>query len=177
MSDCPWEEKVKFFMDGYNKMKEIAGDRITVLMGMELRFDADDATDHLIYGVTEKFLLDHPEILGSNLKEFYPVLNENGLLIIQAHPFRNGMTVSKPTLIDGVEVYNAHPGHDSRNDVANYWADKFGLIKTSGSDFHHEKHFPCAGILTEEKITSNDMLISVLRSGKYELVRSDRVPY
>jgi hypothetical protein len=106
-----------------------------------------------------------------NPHSFHELAKENGLLFIQAHPFRNGMTVVAPWDLDGVEVYNGHKGHDSRNEVADLWADKYNLIKTSGTDFHYD-HVPTnAGIFTEEKITSMEQLVEILKSGKYELIK------
>lgn len=35
------------------------------------------------------------------------------MLFYQAHPFRNSMKITNPELLDGIEVYNGHPGHDS----------------------------------------------------------------
>jgi hypothetical protein len=64
-------------------------------------------------------------------------------------------------------------GHDSRNDIAEAWANKFSLIKTSGTDFHYADVPANAGILTENEITTMDELVDVLKSGNYELVKAN----
>lgn len=175
-SDDPWNKKVDYFINGYNVMKEAAAGRLNIILGMELRYYSDP-NDYLVYGVTEEFLRAHPEMLDSKNKYFAPVIKENGMLLIQAHPFRNGMTITKPEYLDGIEVFNGHIGQESRNDIANLWADKFGFIKTSGTDFHHEYHHPDGGIMTEKPITNAQQLVETLKSGKYELIRTDAVPY
>ena len=96
---------------------------------------------------------------------------ENGILTIQAHPFRMGMVTTHPNEVDGIEVFNGHPGHNSNNDIAEAWAKKYGKIMTSGTDHHNPDHMPDGGILTDEPITSEKQLIEVLRSGNYDLIR------
>ncbi len=175
-SEDPWDKKVDYFINGYNVMKEAADGRLNIILGMELRYYSDP-NDYLVYGVTEEFLRAHPEMMDSKTKEFAPIIKENGMILIQAHPFRNGMMITKPEYLDGIEVFNGHIGQESRNDIANLWADKFGFMKTSGTDFHHEFHHPDGGIMTEKPITNTAELVETLKSGNYELIRTDAVPY
>ena len=130
-----WNEKIDFFMSGYHLMKEAADGRFNVLWGIELRLNTDE-NDYLIYGVTEEFLRSHPDIMNLSVKALSELIHAEGLLLFQAHPFRNSIRVVKPTLIDGIETYNGHPGHDSRNNIAILWAEQFGLKQISGTDFH-----------------------------------------
>ena len=131
------------------------------MLGMELRFD-ENSNDYLIFGITEEFLRNNPPLYEMNPSSFSKLARENGILFVQAHPFRNSMTVIQPWLLDGVEVFNGHMGHDSRNEIANMWAEKYGLIKTSGTDFHYD-HVPAnAGILTENKIEDMTTLVEIL---------------
>lgn len=175
LHDATWEEKVAFFMNGYHALVKAAEGKLNVLLGIEIRFDPDGKNDYLIYGITEEFLLAHPEILDSGMEQNSQIFRDAGMLIIQAHPFRNKMKIIKPASLDGIEVYNGHIGHDSRNCIAYQWSEMFGLIKTSGTDLHREIHQPCGGILTEEPVTSASQLIDILRSGKYELIREGQV--
>lgn len=165
-----YQDFVTAYIKGYKDLKRDAEGKLTVLLGMELRF-TQNINDYLVFGITEEFLRAHDELYLMNPESFSKLARENGFLFIQAHPFRNSMTVTPPHLLDGVEVYNGHKGHDSRNDIAEMWADKFGLIKTSGTDFHYN-HVPAnAGILTEEKIEDMDTLVATLKAGNYELIR------
>lgn len=164
-----WDEKVTFFISGYKKLKEAAGDELNVILGMELRF-YKSPNDFLVYGVTEEFLRKSGDIMDTTLKELKPILEENGMLIYQAHPFRNGMEITKPELLDGIEVFNGHCNHDSRNNIARLWAERFDLKKTSGSDFHHDYQKPAGGILTDMEIKDNETLLEVLKNGQYQLI-------
>ena len=87
----------------------------------------------------------------------------------EGRPFRNLMIVIDPRMVDGVEVFNGHFGHDSRNEIANMWAEKFNLIKTFGTDFHYITSPANGGIFTEEEITDMAQLIEILKSGNYTL--------
>ena len=78
----------------------------------------------------------------------------NHMLELFTRHGRFDMTVQNPELLDGMEVYNGHPGHNSNNDIAEIWASKYGLRKSSGSDFHGDKgDMPPGGIYFGKKIT------------------------
>ena len=165
-----WEEFVRMYVGAYEKLKEKASGKLNILLGMELRFDMN-VNDYLVFGVSEEFLLNNPGILTMNPESFHKLCKENGLLFIQAHPFRNSMTVVRPDCLDGIEVFNGHKGHDSRNDIARIWAEKFNLIMTSGTDFHYDYAPANAGIITDEEITSMEHLIGILKSSSYTLIQ------
>lgn len=169
-----WNDCIDFYYEGYLKLKKAAAGRLHILFGAELRFKGI-SNDYLLYNVTPDFLKAQEDIFDMKPRIFYPLAQENNILFIQAHPFRDNMMVTPPAYLDGIEVYNGsivgHYGHDSRNDVAEYWADRFGFLKTSGTDLHFATDPVVGGIMTEEPITSSEQLVDVLRSGKYELIR------
>ena len=165
-----WEDFIDKFVGAYEKLKNEAKGKLNILLGAELRFK-ENSNDYLLFGVTKEFLLSIPQVFDLNPDAFSKIARENGVLFVQAHPFRNWMTVIRPDFLDGVEVFNGHKGHDSRNEIAEAWADKFSLIKTSGTDFHYN-HAPAnGGILTEVEITSMEQLVEILKSGSYQLLR------
>lgn len=166
-----WENFVDFFVGEYEVLKATANGKLTVLLGAELRFQETGDNDYLCFGFDKAFLLENPYLYHSSVSDFHKLCQEKGYLFIQAHPFRNGMKVVNPAFIDGVEVFNGHGGHDSRNEIAEAWANKFSLLKTSGTDFHYA-HAPAnGGIATDEKIQTVQQLVTVLKSGKYELIK------
>ena len=83
------------------------------------------------------------------------------------------MSVTNPEYVDGIEVFNGHPGHNSNNDIALAWAEKYGKIMTTGTDHHDPAHMPDAGIRTDFPITSERQLIETLKSGNYTLIRGE----
>ncbi len=167
MNELSWSEKCDFYISGYKKAKEIADGRINILLGMEYR-NIYTANDYLVFGVTEEFIKnnntsDDNNFTEMHLKDFTKLCHENGILIYQAHPFRNGMTVIKPGRVDGIEAMNCHKGHDSRNDIALLWAQKYGYMVCGGSDCHHKGGEGLGGIITETEIKTNDDLLTALK--------------
>lgn len=163
-----WEERLSHYLTGYQRMKAHAQGRLIVILGMELRF-VESSNDYLVFGMDEEFLRTHPDLHRMNLKSFSALARENGLITVQAHPFRNGMKVMNPDYLDGYEVFNGHFGHDSRNRIALEWCRKFGKIPTSGSDFHDATSLVGGGIITNEPVTSMKQLTEILQSGDYIL--------
>ena len=163
------EEIVRRWLRGYYNAKE-EGERIgvTVLPGAEVRFDGS-INDYLVYGVDEDFFLRAPRLntLG-NVSELIKLLPNNAC-VVQAHPFRNKMTVEDPSPLFGIEVNNG--GTDAfRNSMARTFAEHYGKSMLSGSDFHKEKHLARGGIECSCDIKTPADLSSLLRSGNYTLL-------
>ncbi len=157
-----WEMVVSRWLKGYRAAKEAAGDRLTVLLGMEMRIGDND---YLVYGLTEAFLFEHEELLTLDIGAFHKLANQHGMPVYQAHPFRNGMRIVAPHDLDGIEVFNGNPRHDSRNDIAAMWAEKFGLKTISGSDYHEPGDLARGGIAVDRPIYTNEDLLTALQQG------------
>lgn len=170
-----WEQFIDKYIDAYKKLKKAAKGKLEILLGVEIRLK-DCPNDYLLYGITEEFLKSNPYLYKKSIEELYNLAKENEILVIQAHPFRNNMQITPPHLIDGIEVHNGSLGGyyniDSRNDIAELWAEKFGLIKTSGSDFHTPMDKINSGIITKKKIKNLSQLIEILKSGDYQIIKS-----
>ena len=157
------------YLEGYRVMKEYAKGRLNVLLGAELRF-CGMPNDYLIFGLTEEFLYAHPDLHQMTLETFSPLARENGILIVQAHPFRKGMCISNPELLDGIEVFNVSE-RPFRNHIALQWAQHYHLIGTSGSDLHAPENPIGAGLLTDSPIESMEELVQILKSRSATLIR------
>lgn len=173
-----WEEKVERFLTGYREaLAEGESLGLQVFLGMELRF-LDSPNDYLVYGIDEDFLREYPELYKLNLREFYNLLrarkspkssdqpDQPDILIYQAHPFRPEMTPADPSLLDGVEVFNGNPRHDSRNDLAYSYAKKHRLRMISGSDFHQVVDLARGGIILPKKVNSvKEFVLALTETG------------
>ena len=168
-----WQSRISHFLRGYENFKKVAEGKLNVLLGIEFQSWVEgNRNDYLIYGVTEEWLRASECVTTFNYKEMSIYAHEFGLKMYQAHPFRNEMVITDPSYLDGIEVYNSTINVNSNNDIANLWADKKGLKKISGSDFHESIHKTAGGILTAEPITSNEQLLKVLDSeDNYDLIR------
>ena len=77
-----------------------------MLLGAELRFHGSD-NDYLLFGLTEDFLYRHRKIMEMDPASFHELAQKEGILFVQAHPFRNGLKIVDPKHLDGIETYNA----------------------------------------------------------------------
>ena len=163
-----YAEQVQTYLSGYRAAKKFEDENFHIILGMELRFLEND-NDYLVYGFDEEFVLNNDLTQYNDPEEFRPVVEANNLIIFQAHPFRIGMTVVDPDMLDGVEVYNGHGDHYSRNKVAYKWAEMHGLRKLSGSDFHGNITLEPGGVYFDEYLTDSKQVAEALREGKYTL--------
>jgi len=159
-----WCDRLRYFMNGYNSLVEAADGKLNILLGAEVRFMRDNDSDYLVYGITEEFLRDlgDPRRINS-IHALADILHNNGMMIFQAHPFRPSMRVTEPRILDGIEIANLSPWHESYNDIAQAWAKRNNLIGISGTDFHNPEHEPLGGIITDEPICTSEALLKTLR--------------
>ncbi len=165
-----WHEKVSFFLNGYHEALKAADGRINILLGMELRFNSPNSiNDYLVYGVTEDFLYNTPDLLDMDLRSFSNLAHKNEMIVFQAHPFRVGMTITNPKYLNGIEVYNGNPRHNSHNMIAGIWAKEFNLLGLSGSDYHKREDASCGGVYFKKEITDNETLVHEILAKNYRL--------
>ena len=141
-----------------------------IFFGIEVTMEKNPGVHMLIYGVKTDFLLAHPMLFDDSQEELYRLVHEAGGILVQAHPMRRQNRLLDTKYLDGIETFNGHFGHASRNKIADAWADIHGLRKTSGTDFHEKCHICCGGILTDEPIKDSKELVEVLNSDSYELM-------
>ncbi len=141
-----------------------------VYLGAELRFPPY-ANDYLLFGTTADALSQIYDCLHLTFEEWRTQMPLDESLLIMAHPFRDGMVRPEDTsLLDGVEVFNMHPGHNSRIALAAKYAKEhhFNLI-TAGSDFHSEARLHHGNAATRLATLPEDTfaLAKLLRAGEY----------
>lgn len=158
--EMPMAERVEWYLSGYRAAKA-EGEKLglTVLQGAEVRFYGGNE-DFLLFGLTPEDIPWIMEKLDGDIRlpEFHKLIRETGrMVLIQAHPFRDGLRQAPLEDLDGIEVYNGHPGHNSRNELALERASHGGsdFIKTSGSDAHQIPHVGRGGMMTDEVITDS----------------------
>ena len=136
--DMSKEEYVDFYMADYERTRE-AGERLglKVYLGTEIRF-TENSNEYLIFGVTRSMLEDIYDLLPYGVANFRQQYSLPDSVFVQAHPMRKNSTPVAPELLDGVEVFNTHPHHDSKIGPTALFAQKNKMeIITGGSDFHH----------------------------------------
>ncbi len=164
------EEYVKWYLSDYRKAEaEGAKYNLNVILGAEIRF-SENHNDYLVYGVDERLLAEIYKSLEFGIAGFKKNDALKQVLIIQAHPFRNGMEEINPDFVDGIEGFNMHNGHNSRiSKTIKFAKDNNKTILTAGSDFHHEDGEKMSALLTDIPIGDSFELADVLRKQNYAL--------
>lgn len=167
------EQQVTRWLKGFRTARD-EGEKIgfTVLPGAEVRFD-HYPNDYLIYGVHEEFFYTVPRLNELNSVQELLSLMPDGVCVVHAHPFRDGMAVANPHGLFGIEVYNGGT-EPFRNDLARLFAEHYSMAQTSGSDIHDITRLARGGIRTEYRIRTPEDLIRVLRSGEYSLIQPEK---
>jgi len=163
LEEKSWEDKTARYLKGYQAARAAGEDcGLEVLLGIELRFDGH-IEDYLVYGLTPEFLAEHPRLYEHTVESFYSFSREHNLLIIQAHPFRPGQHPAPASCLDGVEVFNGNPRHNSSNHLALEYAQRHNLIQVSGSDAHQLTDVARGGIIVERHVHTSQELAQYLR--------------
>ena len=159
------EDFVSYYLNDYYETKS-AGEKagLDIILGMEIRFP-ENTNDYLVYGISEDDVRTCADFLASDYKTFYREFKSQSNLIIQAHPFRNNIVLADLDYIDGIEVYNMHPGHNSRIGIAaKLVKENPRLLITGGTDFHHEGHEGMCALCSYRKITDSHSAAEVISS-------------
>ncbi len=161
---------VEYFLNDYREAKEYGESKdFDVILGVEMRFPEND-NDYLVYGVSEDDAYKMLDFVYTDYKTFYKGFKNEKSLVIQAHPFRKNCILQNTDLLDGIEVFNLHPGHNSAVGFAAKTAfENPRLLKTGGTDFHHETHQGMCATLFKERIRDSFRLAEVLKSRDYIL--------
>ena len=169
-----YAQRLHDYFEGYRCAKA-EGDRIGlhVFPALEVR-TAAGMEDYLIYGVMPEEL----ERIGCLAHLSLPELREAvhsvpDAILVQAHPYRGYLHCMPAGLLDGVEVYNGHPHHQSHNERALAVAEANPrLIRTSGSDFHEPDALARGGIVTDRDIHTSAELAQCLRDGAFTRIET-----
>jgi hypothetical protein len=174
-SHYSWEDKISLFMKGYEDAKaEGAKIGLDVYFGFEF---ANHGTEFLIYNYGEEKLKAYPEIMTDNLEKVLTKIRKEGGFIIHAHPFRNEYYIKNPGKmfpdhVDAVEVINTHNKSNELNRLAVEYAEKYNLIKFSGSDCH-STYPQDGGMAFFRKPESLDDILEMARKKEFVLLGTE----
>ena len=112
------------------------------------------------------------DLFDLSLGEFYAYAKENGVTVIQAHPYRNGFTTpADVSCIDALEVYNSNPRHENHTEKAIAFAKEHGIPMTAGSDAHRYEDVAQSGVLTSYEIKSAEDYVRCVMSGDLKIIK------
>lgn len=154
--------------DDYERaVKAAEGTGLTVIYGCEIRFARENNNDYLLFGIDPSYAEEAYDYLEGGIADFSKAFRRKDRLLIQAHPFRKGMEPVDPALLDGIESFNLHPGHNSAVGIAARYAAEKDFTVTCGTDFHHDGHEGVCGVLSKTKMNDSHDLQALLRSRDY----------
>lgn len=173
--DLSWEERILRFYSGYQDAQQ-AGSQL----GLEVFFGweyCDNGMELLTYGLDIQWLLCHPDLLDWPTEYYIRAVKESGGFISHAHPFRRRddtpPTYLYPGLEDAVEVYNGGNRTPSENAEAAWYAKRFQLLRTAGSDTHWAEKINVGAMAFPQKLGSIQAFIQAVKSGKGEIVENN----
>ncbi len=166
------EDCVNTILEDYKEAEKYGEELgIKVYLGAEIRF-TENINDYLIYGVDQQKLGEIYDLLPNGIEYFRKNYDMPRSVFLQAHPFRDGMERVSPDLLDGIEVFNLHPGHNSRVGLASVLAlENNHKIITAGTDFHHTQrgHEGITALRCHQLPKDSFGLAKLLKSGDYLL--------
>ena len=161
------KETIETYLDDIRRAKEAAKEYdINIILGCEVRVE-ENVNDYLLFGIDEEDLSFIYDYLDKPFEEFSKAFRSEDKLIIQAHPFRDGMTMVNPDLLDGIEVFNMHPRHNSRNGLSARYAKEHPFIVTAGTDFHRVQDVGLSAMLTKTEMKTSHDIVMALKEGNY----------
>ena len=176
-ADHGWDILIDKYCQGYRAALQ-KGNEIgfTVIFGAEMRFEDND-NDYLIYGIDENWLRQHPYVICQSARDFFQKYH-NDVLIIQAHPYRDGNINVFEDSIHGIELINTNRRHNNYPDRALDLCKKHPeYFRQAGSDTHRAEDRCLAGIETEQNIHNSFEFADLIRSGNYCLYAPDFPQY
>ena len=161
------EEAVERYLKAFHDLKKCAdAEGVAAIFGMEVRFTAN-YNDYLAYGMKEADVAEIFDYLPGDYVSFHKNFKRDSNLFFQAHPFRDGMELTDPAYLDGIEAFNMYPRANSRVSLARAYAQEKGLKIIGGSDCHVQGHEGCILLRTKTRIETSEDLVTTLKSGDY----------
>lgn len=174
----PQKDFLEIYRSDYFKALE-TGEKlgIKVYLGAELRFLGENNNDYLLYGFDISQLEEmYSYVTGeATLERFVENFKTDNMFLLQAHPFRSGMITGFEQYLDGVEVFNMHPNHNSRIALAARYAHDNGKTATMGTDYHHIGHDNLCATRAPFLPKNESELVSLLKSGDFAYEIADKI--
>ncbi len=165
-----YNDWIELYIQEINYCKNLGKKQgIKIFGGIEVTMEYDPRVHLLIYGADDKFIRRNRNLPDMTQKALYNVCHNNGCVLVNAHPFRNGCTIQDINYIDGLELnFHRHPAYfgSCRVEDVSKKACENGLIITAGCDYHGDTEHPCGGMYIPESVSTEKKLAEYLLSSK-----------
>ncbi len=160
---CVWmEDFIDEFKRAYNYGKEHG---FTFFLGIEVSISIPRWADFLIFGVTEEFLRNAPDMCRISQTMLYEYCQKHGALMVQAHPLRPDFELLDANYMDGVELNMSGIDVNTHAQVEEL-ARVHNLALTVGTDYHSADSKAVGGIVVPDDITNSVELCSYFKQSK-----------
>ena len=171
---------VKAYLNDYKEAVEHSrNSNLNVILGIEIRF-TENHNDYLVYGIDEEFVEKSFDYLDGTIEKFYTEMKNDKNVILQAHPFRDGIKLMPKEFMDGIETFNMHPNHNSRVSLAcKYVKNNPEMLVCGGTDYHHPTQEGCISVNTKSVKTDSYQFADVLKSKDFifDIAGNKVIPY
>ena len=168
-----WVQK---FLTEYNQAKNYGrAQGLKVFLGVEVSVSVPHWCDFLLYGVNEDFFYSSRSLFDLSQSQLFEYCNLNGVVMVQAHPFREGHSPADPEFMHGVEI-NLRPLDFLKREMVEEFAKKHNLLITCGSDYHSVLQDEFGGMIIPDSITDSfEMAKFLLESNETTLFFENKV--
>ena len=130
-------------------------------LGIEVSLNEPHYADWLLYGVTEEFLRQSPCLYALSQKELFDYCNQWGVVMVQAHPYRQ--SPCDPKYMHGVEINCSNDDLNKKTLVENF-AKEHDLLVFCGTDYHFVERVFHGGVYVPEECETAADLAKWLRT-------------
>ena len=176
------DQWLECFIKEYNSAAEYAAKRnFKLFFGMEVTLSSPKFADYLLFGLTESVLRSVKCCMyNMTQKQLFSFCEDNGMLLIQAHPLRHSDCPSDPAFLHGLEI-NCQPNDLIFAEKIVKFAEDAGLFVTCGTDYHHDSMTFRGGMIFDDKAeTSPDLAAEMRKRRETTLFLEDktlRIPH
>ncbi len=150
-------EFMQRFVAEYENAKAYADDKGFLLMlGLEVTLFEPWYAHWLVYGLTKEQLLSSPCYFALTQKQLFEYCEKNGLLLVQAHPYRYCGQPIAPNLVHGLEINCSSRDLPFAEKIVEL-AKERGQFVTCGTDYHGGNAFFGGVYLPQSVQTSVDL--------------------
>ena len=105
----------------------------------------------------------------TSAREFYEKFH-NDVLIIHAHPYRDGNLTVFEDAVHGSEIINGNPRHDNHNDLALELCRRHpDFYRLAGSDTHQDGDEARAGVILPERVHDSYQYKAMIEARRFRL--------
>ena len=174
MNHCqPWyyepeyyKEWIEAFIEEFNLAREYGKEvGFTFFLGIELSVSTPRWADFLLFGVTEQFLRETFDLCSLSQRQAYELCKKHGVLMVQAHPYRETFEPLDAQFMDGVEINCSRSDIHTRSKVEAF-AKEHGLALTVGTDYHIPYPGDVGGLIIPDGITNSVELVNYLKNSE-----------